>query len=144
MTQNALVASDWYVITAIPDHLSTIGLNILNNKVKKIGDLIKAAHTFAETTDNPYKVADLGGVIFVKVRIGGSVLTTTHYEKMEEVKRLLGPKACFSTHTTEAIGFSEAAENSVPIWMLASTNAKRAAKKREYEDITNEFLRRFK
>ncbi len=40
MTQNALVASDWYVITAIPDHLSTIGLNILNNKVKKIGDLI--------------------------------------------------------------------------------------------------------
>ena len=31
MTHNALVASDHYVVTAIPDHLSTIGLNILRN-----------------------------------------------------------------------------------------------------------------
>ena len=35
MTQNALVASDYYIVTAIPDHLSTIGLNILIGKVKK-------------------------------------------------------------------------------------------------------------
>lgn len=32
MTQNALVASHQYVVTAIPDHLSTIGLNILEKQ----------------------------------------------------------------------------------------------------------------
>jgi cellulose biosynthesis protein BcsQ len=37
MTQNALIVSDWYVVTAIPDHLSTIGLNILQRKVRSIG-----------------------------------------------------------------------------------------------------------
>ena len=36
MTQNALHASDYYVVTAIPDHLSTIGLNILTRKVREI------------------------------------------------------------------------------------------------------------
>jgi chromosome partitioning protein len=35
MTQNAIVASDAYVITAIPDHLSTIGLAILRDKVNR-------------------------------------------------------------------------------------------------------------
>jgi chromosome partitioning protein len=43
MTQNALVASQWYVITAIPDHLSTIGLSILQNKVERIGELMESA-----------------------------------------------------------------------------------------------------
>jgi chromosome partitioning protein len=144
MTQNALVASDWYVITAIPDHLSTIGLSILRDKVKKIGELIKSAQTFTGSTGgNPLKVADLGGAVFVKIRIGGSLITNTHYETMEAVKSLLGSKTCFSTYTTEMIGYGEAAENSLPVWMHASSNAKRAAKKREYEEITNEFIRRF-
>ena len=38
MTQNALHASDYYVVTAIPDHLSTFGLNILTRKVREIGE----------------------------------------------------------------------------------------------------------
>ena len=143
MTQNALVASDWYVITAIPDHLSTIGLSILRDKVRKIGDLIKSAQTFAAETKTPYSVADLGGAIFVKVRIGGSMITNTHYDTMASVRTLLGPKTCFSDHTTEMIGYGEAAENSLPVWMHASVNAKRAANKGEYTGITDEFLRRF-
>jgi len=142
MTQNALIASDWYVITAIPDHLSTIGLSILQNKVKKIGDLIKSAQTFSGTT-NPVKVADLGGVIFVKIRIGGSLITNTHYDTMKAVEKLLSPEVCFQIHTTEMIGYGEAAQNSLPVWMHASSNARRAANKREYEKITDEFLRRF-
>ncbi len=36
MTQNALHASDYYVVTAIPDHLSTIGLNILTRECRQI------------------------------------------------------------------------------------------------------------
>lgn len=142
MTQNALIANNWYVITAIPDHLSTIGLSILREKVKKISNMIKSAQTFSGTTD-PIKVADLGGAVFVKVRIGGSLITNTHYDTMKQMEKLLPPKACFQTYTTEMTGYSEAAQNSLPVWMHESPNARRTANKREYEEITNEFLRRF-
>jgi len=143
MTQNALVASQWYVITAIPDHLSTIGLSILIDKVKKIGNMIKAGQTFSGETAKPLTVANLGGVIFVKVRIGGGLITDVHYGKMYEVKKLLGEEQCFKTNTTELIGYGEAAANSIPVWMHGSNNAKYAAKKMEYNKITNEFLGRF-
>ena len=143
MTQNAIVASDWYVITAIPDHLSTIGLAILRDKVNKIGKMMESAHTFCGDSSPASCVAKLGGVIFVKVRIGGSLITNTHESMMTQVKNLLGEQMCFHHHTTELIGYGEAAEHSVPVWHHDSTNARRAANKREYNKITEEFLRRF-
>jgi chromosome partitioning protein len=143
MTQNALVASQHYVITAIPDHLSTIGLRILQTKVRKIGDWIKSAATFSDNSNRVLTVAQLGGIIFVKVRIGGSMLTTTHQEKMVDVAGMHTDGLCFPEHTTELIGYSEAAENHLPVWLHSSDNAKRAAKKNEYQSITEEFLRRF-
>ncbi len=143
MTQNALSASDYYIITAIPDHLSTIGLSILTKKVGRIGELLSSAKTFAGDSSPKPPVAKLGGVIFVKVRIGGSLITNVHYNKMEEIGRHLGQEACFQDYTTELIGYSEAAENSVPVWALNTPNALRAAQKMEYQNITNEIIRRF-
>jgi len=143
MTQNALAASKWYVVTAIPDHLSTIGLSILQTKVQRIGDFLKSAQTFAGGSGSAIKVAERGGVIFVRVRIGGSRLTNMHLGTMVNVARLLGDGACFADWTTELIGYSEAAENAVPVWMLPGEAAERAAGKQEYERITKEFLRRF-
>jgi len=143
MTQNALVASRWYVITAIPDHLSTIGLAILRNKVDKIAKLVETAHTFSGDCSVSPAVAQLGGAIFVKVRIGGSLITNTHEAMMERVKTLIGSEQCFSCFTTELIGYGEAAEHSMPVWHHDSTNAKRAARKMEYDRITDEFLKRF-
>jgi len=35
-THYALAASDCYVVTALPDHLSTIGLSILEEGVRKL------------------------------------------------------------------------------------------------------------
>jgi len=143
MTQNALAASKWYVVTTIPDHLSTIGLSILEKKVSRIGEYLKSAQTFAGDHTNAGTVAKRGGIIFVRVRIGGSVLTNVHAEIMSKVDKLVGPGVCFAAHTTELIGYSEAAENVLPIWMLNTPNAQRAAAKREYEYITQEFLKRF-
>ena len=142
MTQNALVASDYYVVTAIPDHLSTIGLNILINKVKTIDALVKHAAVLAGSESNRHRVAQFGAVLFVRVRIGGSMLTTAHANKMQEIRSSLDSK-CFETHTTELIGYTEAAENSLPVWLHDSENAKRAAQKQEYPRIVDELLKRF-
>lgn len=142
MTQNALVASDYYVVTAIPDHLSTIGLSILRQKVERIGKLVESAHTFAGRSSN-LSIAQLGGVVFVKVRLGGSRLTAVHESTMGKVRAMLGSKNCFMRFTTELIGYSEAAEASVPVWALESENARRAADKDEYQSITREFMKRY-
>lgn len=143
MTQNAITASNWYVITAIPDHLSTIGLSILRNKVNRIGDWVTSARVRAGDADPTRGVAQLGGVIFVKVRHGGGYITHTHQSMMTQVASLVGEKLCFARSTTELIGYGEAAEHSLPVWHHDSSNARYAANTREYQDITEEFRRRF-
>lgn len=142
MTQNALHASQNYVITAIPDHLSTIGLNILIRKIGTIRQYLESASTFAGQDHDPV-VAAFGGVVFVKVRLGGTMVTNTHFSTMTEVGRQLGEGSCFSTWTTELIGYSDAAEQSLPIWQTDTQNARYASAKGEYQKITAEFLRRF-
>lgn len=76
MTQNALVASDWYVVTTIPEYLSVVGLRILTRKVDEIRKKIIGVAHGADNKD--IAVAELGGIIFVKVRVGGSLVTQQH------------------------------------------------------------------
>ena len=83
--------------------------------VDRIGKWIDSVRTFAGKPDREPPVAQLGGVIFVKVRIGGDRTTAAHMSKMTDIANLL-PGKCFATATTELIGFSEAAEASVPVW----------------------------
>jgi chromosome partitioning protein len=140
MTQNALVASDWYVVTTIPEYLSTIGLQILVRKVSEIRKKVVDVANLAGIND--VKVAELGGVIFVKLRVGGTIITQQHYGQMAQIQQDF-PQYCFESQTTELIGYSEAAERRLPVWLADTTNARRAAAKMEYENITTEFLRRF-
>ena len=143
MTQNALATSDYYVITAIPDHLSTIGLNILIDKASKIEKLTISASDLAGNKNADRFFASFGAVLFVRVRIGGAMLTNAHADKMEEVRSSLSADKCFNTHTTELIGYTEAAENSLPVWLHDTDNARRAAQKQEYPRITEELLEKF-
>ena len=140
MTQNALVASDFYVVTTIPEFLSTIGLRILERKVRRLEE--KVAQTAKVAGEEGIGVSALGGIIFVKVRVGSGFLTRQHEGYMHDVQREY-PKFCFDTYTTELIGYSEAAERRLPVWMTHTDNAQRAARKKEYEKITTEFVRRF-
>ena len=136
MTQNALHASDYYVVTAIPDHLSTIGLNILVEKVGRIGEVVSNASTLAGR-DAGRTVAELGAIVFVKVRIGGSRITTTHADTMSVISQEpFASDKVILRHTTELIGYGEAAENRVPVWEHNSDNARRVRERNEYPEIT--------
>ena len=138
MTQNALHASDYYVVTAIPDHLSTIGLNILIDKVRRIGDSISAACTFAGQS-SVRTIAELGAIVFVKVRLGGSRITTTHTDTMGAIsQQAYAQNKVVQKYTTELIGYSEAAENQIPVWEHNSDNARRVARNNEYPEITRQ------
>ena len=136
MTQNALHASDYYVVTAIPDHLSTIGLNILVEKVGRIGEVVSNASTLAGR-DAGRTVAELGAIVFVKVRIGGSRITTTHADTMAAISQEpFARDKVILMRATELIGYGEASENRVPVWEHNSDNARRVASKNEYPEIT--------
>ena len=82
-------------------------------------------------------VAELGGIVFVKVRLGGTMITNTHEATMNAIadSPLVGDKV-FHRNTTELIGYSEAAENRIPVWEHNSENARRATQKNEYPSIT--------
>ena len=140
MTQNALHASDYYVVTAIPDHLSTIGLSILTRKIRDMGDHISRVLTLSGL-DNTHSVARLGAIVFVKVRIGGSMITNTHETTIRSIaSEDFATDRVVRTYTTELIGYSEAAQNRVPVWEHGSQNARRAAVKNEYPEITRELI----
>ena len=138
MTQNALLASDYYIVTAIPDHLSTIGLTTLKGKVDRMNEMMTNAANLAGLKKRGY--AEFGAVLFVRVRIGGQVLTTAHADKMEEVRSMV---KCFDSHTTELIGYTEAAANSLPVWLHDSDNARRARDKQEYPKVVEQLLEEF-
>ena len=138
MTRNALYASDYYVVTAIPDHLSTIGLNILTQKIGKMREGISDIQKLIGSND-AHTVAELGAIVFVKVRIGGNMITTTHATTMNTIaSRPFAKDKVVSKYTTELIGYSEAAESRVPVWEHNSENARRAARKNEYPEITRQ------
>jgi len=139
MTQNALVASDFYVITTIPEYLSVVGLTILQQKIQNITEKLK--HMASLAGKKAPDVARLGGIIFVKVRVGGALITRQHEGQMSRMREEY-PQYCFEAYTTELIGYSEAAEARMPVWLTLTSAAERAAQKREYELITEEFLRR--
>lgn len=138
MTQNALCASDYYVVTAIPDRLSTIGLNTLMEKVTRIGRKTSDAEKWIGSLDG-LKKPELGAIVFVKVRIGGEMRTLQHGLHMAKIREMF-PSRTLRAHTTEMIGYSEAAENYCPIWEHSSDNALRAAEKEEYQSITREIV----
>ena len=140
MTQNALLAADYYIVTAIPDHLSTIGLNTLYRKVREMDEMMKSAATLAGREQVDY--AELGGILFVRVRIGGQVMTNAHADKMAEVRSMFEDQ-CFDAHTTELIGYTEAAANSLPVWLHDSDNARRATSKQEYPKVVEQLLEKF-
>ncbi|TKC96409.1 ParA family protein [Polyangium fumosum] len=137
VTQNALAVSEAYIVTALPDHLSTIGLEILYDRIKKLNNLLTYASAIS---GGELKGPDLGGIIFVRVRLGGTKITKAHVRKMAEIKGDYGPNV-FEEYTTEGIGYGEASERALPVFLIDDANAKRVAD--QYRKIGDEFLARF-
>ena len=135
MTQNALVASAWYLITLIPEYLSAIGANTLIRKINTLDQRIEKVAALAD--EDGLKRARFGGVICVKRRA-----TTQHDETVKRLKEAAGVDGVFENFTSELIGYSEAAEQQMPIWHGKTQNVIFASNRREYERITEEFLSR--
>jgi len=142
MTQNALAASDWYVITVVPEHLSSVGVPIL---IRKIRDIRERIRRVAAILGREVSFARFAGIIAVKMRRAGQHQDVLNRLR-EDLSSYIGEGSLadpvFATATTELIGYSEAAEQNLPVWRARGNNPAMAAERREYEAITEEYLRR--
>ncbi len=134
VTQNALAASDTYIITTIPDHMSTIGINILIKKIRELHDRInlKCRLANAETDDIALK-----GIVFTMVRTAGQGIVSTHKDKMNELRKDYSG-LCFENAISWGAGYTEASALAVPVFAMSDENAMRVAE--QYKKVTKEFL----
>lgn len=137
VTQNALAVSEAYIVTALPDHLSTIGLQILYDRIGKLNKLLAYASAISES---PVTGPNLGGIIFVRVRMGGTKITKAHKRKMGEIQTHYGD-VVFESYTTEGIGYGEASELALPVFLIDSLNTERVAN--HYREIGDELVKRY-
>ena len=135
LTQNALLASEHYVITALPDHLSTIGIELL---MTGAADIAKTVDGYARLIGAKVSIPVAGGIVFVRV-----LRQTPTRVHAETINRLTAqyPRLVFNNPTTELTGYQEAAAEAMPVFLHGSGNAKRAAN--QYFAITQEFIQRF-
>ena len=67
-TQNAIFASDYYLVPALPDHLSTIGISGICNKIDLFNQQFAGLYACSNSSEM-YRNAEFAGVIFNKYTI---------------------------------------------------------------------------
>lgn len=99
-TQNALYASDWYLVPMQPDYLSSIGLDLLLDRLDYLKEELQ------------FRISCLG-IVFSRVR--GHI--RFHVETMERLPGEKGHRRLhfFKTHIPENIRLSEAPMEAKPI-----------------------------
>jgi len=131
VTQNGLFASDGYVIPAIPDYLSTLGINLIQGEVNRFSDRIRnALAMFGGTFAGP----ELKGIIFTRVRLRSRSplrFIDLHERRIHEVVRT-NADVVFKNFISEAVRFAEAPERQLPVSLSPRI---------EDRDARNEFIR---
>lgn len=134
VTQNALFASDYYIITTMPDHLSTIGINILINKITHLNDVITQKYRIIGSSVKP---VTLKGLLFTMIRKSGPNIVSALKEKIELLRKIYHD-LCFNQYISLGTGYTEAAASALPVFLMEDSNATRVAM--EYREVAKEFL----
>jgi chromosome partitioning protein len=139
VTQNGLFASDGYVIPAIPDYLSTLGIHLIQGEVNRFSDRIRnALAMFGGTFTGP----KLEGIIFTRVRLRSRVplrFIDLHERRIHEVVRT-NPDAVFKNFISEAVRFAEAPERQLPVSLSPRIEDRDA--RNEFVRLAEEFIQR--
>jgi len=136
-TQNALYASDGYLVTLLPDFFSTIGVEFLDRRVSQLlreRSLAQQILDLSTITPIPFFLA------FVRVNVTAARTQITPREQMAIVRGL--PRSagrCFDAITEDYKDIREAAERQNPVFIVSpgSQNSQ------NYRQMTDEFLRNF-
>ncbi len=139
VTQNALVASDAYIIVAMPEFLSTVGIALIQDAVNRmLSEINHALSSFIRTEVLTFRGPELKGIIFNRIKYA------THGTQYEEsvIRRIQQsyPGLVFNTRVSETDKIAQRPERKVPIAVSG------LAADRVYEDqllkCAQEFIQR--
>lgn len=111
-TQNGLFASDAYVIVALAEYLSTVGISYIQRAITKIFDDANERLTMADS-DRAFNVPELIGIIFNRVlyQTGGALAEEAIIAR---IAKAYGDKV-FQTKVPRSIKIAERPAQKVPI-----------------------------
>lgn len=141
ITQNAIYASDYYLIPTKLDYLSTVGAPTLYEHIEKLRDEIsKGIDEFDLREFNKMDVKNLG-LLPTMVKIINGQPKRLHSQYLKEVNKYNGIKVFKSSirHNDDEIN------NSISIpFVLSNINNKKYPIDIDFEEFKNEFLREVK
>lgn len=112
VTQNAFFTSDYYLVPAIPDFLSTTGISLIDNFMQ---DFNRGFKDLCDYVGAKYKETLFGGIIFNMVDEYGGIPKETHQETISLIKGQF-PAKVFNNYLTDGDGISAASSINIPVF----------------------------
>lgn len=115
VTQNAFFASDYYVVPAIPDFLSTVGISLIKKYMDQFNSDYTSMWSYAGLP-GAYVDTKFGGIVFNMVDEYGGGPKDGHLQMIKSTIRQQGVSAVFSNYVTDGDGISAAAQMNLPVF----------------------------
>lgn len=131
VTQNAFFASHYYVVPAIPDYLSTVGISQITQYMDQFNQDYRSMWDYGGLP-GAYVETKFGGIIFNMVDEYGGEPKNGHRQIMASTASQLGVDALFEYYVTGGDGMSTAAQVNLPVFAFrdlprAQQNAEKQA-----------------
>lgn len=136
VTKNALLASDFYMVPAKMDYLSTLGINHLRNHVNK---LINQYNNYVEGTDLAKSNPKFLGVIATMISLRNGAPISAQKLYIDELARNNIPVFSSKIRENKTI-YSTAPEYGVPVVLQAHGSGTYKEVVEELENLTQEFI----
>lgn len=134
ITQNALFASDYYIIPTILDRLSSYGILSIKNAVESLNESF-------EKFDCEYIPTELLGVVANNVREYGEQPKQSQYNILSELKSSIGDKM-FEAYITNGDGIARTSALAYPIFYLEKEHKNAAKQSTQIISIAKEMISR--
>lgn len=141
VTQNSFFTSQQYIIPAIPDFLSTVGISLIKSEMEKLNKNFNGMISYSDSDVN-YSDAEMLGIIFNMVDEYGGEPKDTHSNTISDVK-VQHSNMVFKNYITDGDGIAVAAENNMTVYSFDSLpkSKKNAEKQSDYlNEVVDELL----
>ncbi|HUY31539.1 MAG TPA: ParA family protein [Pirellulales bacterium] len=139
VTKTAIVASDWVLVPAKPDYLSTLGISYLQ---RNLAQLTHDYNEYAELEGGDAVESidpKVLGVLFTMVQFYAQAPITAHLGYMQKVRALDGIPVFESFIRENKTAFGEAPENQLPVVLTYYSVPTYTNIVEELKQVTHEF-----
>ncbi|SHH67948.1 ParA family protein [Clostridium grantii] len=138
VTKNSLICSDYFLVPAKPDFLSTLGIEQLK---KHTDNLLSTYNNYASFTDNNYTSVNPSflGVIFNMVTIKKNDLISAQKQFEDQIRSKAIPVFNSKIRESNTL-FCMAPSEKIPVILVKPTNATSRSVNKELTNFVKEFI----